>query len=150
MAAVKSEYTTIFTGIRLLPDSRTKILFLTGVFIVCMCSLMLQIMETRLLSVIAWYYMAFFAISMAMFGMTAGSLIVYFKSQLFTRERLHEHLAWIAAALAISVVLSTASLVSSVVPSTVTSGMMVLLWLKLIVSILPPYVFTSSPEWRFR
>jgi hypothetical protein len=142
MAAVKSEYTTI-TGIRLAPDSRTKILFLTGVFIVCMCSLMLQIMETRLLSVIAWYYMAFFAISMAMFGMTAGSLIVYFKSQLFTRERLHEHLAWIAAALAISVVLSTASLVSSVVPSTVTSGMMVLLWLKLIVSILPPYVFAG-------
>ena len=109
---------------------------LTGVFIVCMCSLMLQIMETRLLSVIAWYYMAFFAISMAMFGMTGGSLIVYFKSQLFTRERLHEHLAWIAVALAISVVLSTASLVSSVVPASVTSGMMILLWLKLIVSIL--------------
>jgi hypothetical protein len=41
MAAVKSEYTTILTGIRLLSDSRTKILFLTGVFIVCMCSLML-------------------------------------------------------------------------------------------------------------
>jgi SAM-dependent methyltransferase len=143
MAAVKSEYTTILTGIRLVPDSRTKILFLTGVFIVCMCSLMLQIMETRLLSVIAWYYMAFFAISMAMFGMTAGSLIVYFRSQLFTRDRLYEHLAWIAAALAISVVLSTASLVSSVVPSTVTSVVMVLLWLKLIVSILPPYVFAG-------
>jgi hypothetical protein len=55
-AAVKSEYATILTGIRLLPDSRTKILFLTGVFIVCMRSLMLQIMETRMLSVIAWYY----------------------------------------------------------------------------------------------
>jgi len=70
MVGVKSEYTTILTRIRLPPDSCTKILFLTGVFIVCMCSLMLQIMETRLLSVIAWYYMAFFAISMAMFGMT--------------------------------------------------------------------------------
>src|SRR5438034_1174463 len=143
MAAVKSEYTTILTGIRLLPDSRAKILFLAGVFIVCMCSLMLQIMETRLLSVIAWYYMAFFAISIAMFGMTAGSLIVYFRSHLFTRDRLYEHLAWIAAALAISVVLSTASLVSSVVPSTVTSVVMVLLWLKLIVSILPPYVLAG-------
>src|SRR5215831_13727276 len=144
MVGVKSEYTTILTRIRLPPDSCTKILFLTGVFIVCMCSLMLQIMETRLLSVIAWYYMAFFAISMAMFGITGGSLIVYFKSQLFTRERLHEHLAWIAAALAISAGLSTVSLVSSVVPSSVTSGLMVLLlWLKLIVSILPPYVFAG-------
>src|SRR5215472_14168524 len=143
MPGVRVEFTTILTRIHLRPDSCTKILFLIGVFIVCMCSLMLQIMETRLLSVIAWYYMAFFAISMAMFGMTGGSLIVYFKSQLFTRERLHEHLAWIAAALAISVVLSTASLVSSVVPSSVTSGVMVLLWLKLIVSILPPYVFAG-------
>ena len=53
MAALKSEYATILAGIRLVPDSRTKILFLTGVFIVCMCSLMLQIMETRMLSVIA-------------------------------------------------------------------------------------------------
>lgn len=34
---------------------RTKLLFLTGLFLVCMCSLMLQIMETRLLSVIAWF-----------------------------------------------------------------------------------------------
>jgi len=110
MVAVKSEY-------NLPPDSRAKILFLSGVFIVCMCSLMLQIMQTRLLSVIAWYYIAFFAISMAMFGITGGSLIVYFKSQLFARERLHEHLTWIAAALAISVVLSTVSLVSSVVPA---------------------------------
>jgi hypothetical protein len=54
-------------------------LFLPGLFLICMCGLMLQIMETRLLSVMAWYCLAFFAISMAMFGMTAGSLLVYFK-----------------------------------------------------------------------
>ena len=53
-------------------ERRVKALFLAGLFLVCMCGLMLQIMETRLLSVIAWYYLAFFAISMAMFGMTAG------------------------------------------------------------------------------
>ena len=41
---------------------------------------------------------------MAMFGMTAGSLFIYFKSQLFPAERLFEHLAWIAVALAVSVV----------------------------------------------
>ena len=45
--------------------------FWRGLFLICMCSLMLQILETRLISVIAWYYLAFFAISMAMFGMTA-------------------------------------------------------------------------------
>src|ERR1700732_1959043 len=83
---------------------RTMLLFLTGLFLVCMCSLMLQIMETRLLSVIAWYYLAFFAISMAMFGMTAGSLFVYFKANLFPPSRLFEHLSWIGSAFAIAVV----------------------------------------------
>lgn len=57
---------------------RSRNLFFTGLFLICMCGLMLQIIETRLLSVISWYYLAFFAISMAMFGMTAGSLVIYF------------------------------------------------------------------------
>src|SRR5215469_11577030 len=94
---------------------RPKLLFLTGLFLICMCILMLQIAETRLLSVIAWYYLAFFAISMAMFGMTAGSLVVHFKAEVFTQERLFEHLSWISLALAVSVVASLISLVSSVV-----------------------------------
>jgi len=33
--------------------------FLTGLFLICACVLMLQIMETRLLSVMSWYYLAF-------------------------------------------------------------------------------------------
>ena len=66
---------------------RTMLLFLTGLFLICMCGLMLQIMETRLLSVMAWYYLAFFAISMAMFGMTAGSLFVYFKASICFHPR---------------------------------------------------------------
>jgi hypothetical protein len=123
-------------------NRRAKVFFLGGVFLACMCPLMLQVMETRLLSVIAWYYLAFFAISMAMFGMTAGSLFVYFKSELFSSERLQEYLGCITMALAISVVFSTVSLVSSVVLSGLSGGTM-LLWLKLILSILPPYVFAG-------
>jgi hypothetical protein len=118
-------------------------LFLTGLFLICMCSLMLQIMETRLLSVMTWYYLAFFAISMAMFGMTAGSLFIYFKADLFTRERLLEHLSWIGIAFAVAVVISTLSTISTVVLAGLTSGMMALLWLKLILIILPPYVFAG-------
>ena len=124
-------------------DSRSKIYFMTGLYLICMCVLMLQVAETRLLSVIAWYYLAFFAISMAMFGMTAGSLFIYFKSQLFPAERLFEHLAWIAVALAVSVVASLISLVSSVVFARLNSGIMMLLWLKLILGILPPYFFAG-------
>jgi len=39
-----------------------SLLFLAGVFLTCMCGLMLQIMETRMLSVIGQYNLAFFAI----------------------------------------------------------------------------------------
>jgi hypothetical protein len=125
------------------PVRQTKHLFLAGLFLICMCSLMLQILETRLLSVIAWYYLAFFAISMAMFGMTAGSLFVYFNARLFPAERLLEHLCWISMAFAVAVVISTVSMISSMLLSSVVSWMMVLLWLKLIVVILPPYVLAG-------
>jgi hypothetical protein len=120
-----------------------RILFLAGLFLICMCVLMLQIIETRLLSVMAWYYLAFFAISMAMFGMTAGSLFVYFNARFFSAQRLLEHLSWIAAAFAIAVVASTLSVVSSVLLTRTTSGMLVLGWLKLILVIVPPYILAG-------
>ncbi|MGH6742357.1 MAG: hypothetical protein ACREDY_25575, partial [Bradyrhizobium sp.] len=118
--------------------------FLAGVFLICMCVLMLQIVETRLLSVISFYHLAFFAISMAMFGMTAGSLIVYFNPQLFTPERLSGNLAWTAAAFAVAVALSTAVLISTVVIDPASGFVLaVLLWAKVIAALVPPYVFAG-------
>ncbi len=119
--------------------------FLFGVFLICMCVLMLQIVETRVISVIVYYYMAFFAISMAMLGMTAGSLLVYFKPHLFPRERLFETLAWISALLAISVVASTLFLITTLAPSGVanTVVMTCVVWLKMIIILLPPYILAG-------
>src|SRR3954468_11893853 len=95
--------------------SRSAFSFLLGVFLICMCGLMLQIVETRIMSVIAFYHMAFFAISMAMLGMTAGSLLVYFKPRLFPRECLLDNLAWVSAAFAVAVFLSSLALATTVV-----------------------------------
>jgi len=121
-----------------------KLAFLAGLFVLCACVLMLQIMETRLLSVISFYHLAFFAISMAMFGMTAGSLIVYFNPAFFAASRLYANLSWTAAGFAIAVVLSTVILISTVLldPS---SGIVLstMLWLKLIAALVPPYVFAG-------
>src|SRR5260370_32824647 len=119
--------------------------FLLGLFLICMCTLMLQIIETRILSVISWYHLAFFSISIAMFGMTAGSLFVYFKERWFPSERLFENMVWICSAFAIAVELSTLFLISTVL---MIGGkpeflMMVLLWLKLIVILAAPYFFTG-------
>ena len=119
--------------------------FFLGVFLICMCGLMLQIVETRVISVIAYYHLAFFAISMAMLGMTVGSLLVYFRSDLFARERLFENLTWISAAFAICSFLSTMSLITTIVGYGManTFVMTALLWLKLIVILVPPYIFAG-------
>ncbi|MDB5398402.1 MAG: hypothetical protein JWQ55_420 [Rhodopila sp.] len=117
--------------------------FLAGLFLLCMCGLMLQITETRILSVIAFYHLAFFAISMAMFGMTAGALYVHFKAERFPAERLFRNLTWIGSAFAISAVLSALFLISTVVMSVNYSAMAVLLWVKLILILVPPYFFAG-------
>ncbi len=119
---------------------KAKPLFLCGLFLICMCGLMLQVIETRILSVITYYHMAFFAISLAMFGMTAGSLFVYFRPSLFPPERLLDGLAWICAAFGAAVVLSALLLISTVVFVNFDSlAMMAFLWLKLILVLVPPY-----------
>jgi hypothetical protein len=126
--------------------SKAKPWFLAGLFLICMCGLMLQIIETRILSVIAWYHLAFFSISMAMFGMTAGSLFIYFKEQWFGAERLFENMVWICSAFAIAVEVSTLLLISTVLMTEVSRPqflMMVLFWLKLILILAAPYFFAG-------
>jgi len=122
-----------------------KLWFLLGLFVLCMFTLMMQIIETRILSVISYYHLAFLSISMAMFGMTAGSLFVYFQERWFPAERLFENLVWICGAFAIAVELSTLFLLSTVL---MIGGkpeflMMVLLWLKLIIILAAPYFFAG-------
>jgi hypothetical protein len=80
---------------------------------------------------------------MAMLGMTAGSLFVYFRPHRFPAERLQQNLGWISAALAISIVVSTIGLITSVVPSGITNTLMMtaVVWLRLMLILLPPYVF---------
>ncbi|MFZ0961272.1 MAG: hypothetical protein WAO35_10235 [Terriglobia bacterium] len=48
-----------------------------GVFMVTLVTLMYEILLTRIFSVTMWYHFAFMAISIAMFGMTVGGIIVY-------------------------------------------------------------------------
>ncbi len=45
-----------------------------GVALVALATLMYEILLTRIFSVTMWYHFAFMAISVAMFGMTAGAL----------------------------------------------------------------------------
>src|SRR5580698_1387718 len=79
--------------------------FYFGVFLVTASGLMLQIIQTRLLSVVLWYYLAFLVISLAMFGITAGSLWVYLRRQRFSERTLSHDLTYFSSVLAIATAL---------------------------------------------
>ena len=77
-----------------------------GVFLVTLATLMYQILLTRIFSVTMWYHFAFLAVSVSMFGMTIGALIVYMKPKYFTDERAELHLSLSSLLFAISIPLS--------------------------------------------
>ncbi|HKA23798.1 MAG TPA: hypothetical protein VKF80_02325 [Candidatus Eisenbacteria bacterium] len=59
-----------------------------GLFAVTASLLLLEVSLTRVLSVVMWYHFAFFAISVALFGLAAAGLCVYLVPGWFTREKL--------------------------------------------------------------
>jgi uncharacterized membrane protein YciS (DUF1049 family) len=78
----------------------------TGLLLIALATLMYEILLTRIFSVTMWYHFAFVAISIAMFGMTVGALLVYLLPQIFRPERVKTHLAISSGAFAVSMVFS--------------------------------------------
>ena len=79
--------------------------FYGGLFVVTAATLMLQLIQTRILSVVAWYHLAFFVISIAMFGLTAGAVWVYVRRERFTEATLSHDLGYFTAAFAVTAAL---------------------------------------------
>ncbi len=89
------------------PSARFKAMcFYAGVFLITASTLILQIVQTRIISVMAWYHLAFFVISVAMFGLTAGSLSVYFKGRDIDQRTVGRHLTNAATGFAVATALS--------------------------------------------
>ena len=76
--------------------------FYVALGVVTAATLMLQIIETRIISVTSWYHLAFFVISIAMFGLTAGAVFVYLHKERFRPERLSYDLAVATLAFALT------------------------------------------------
>jgi hypothetical protein len=94
--------------------------FYAALGLVTAATLMLQIIETRIISVTSWYHLAFFVISIAMFGLTAGAVFVYLRKDMFKRERLSYDLAVATLAFALSTdlaILAQLTLVTGASPS---------------------------------
>ena len=69
-----------------MPERATRSTY-AGLFLVTLATLMLQILLTRIFSVTMWYHFAFMAVSVAMFGLTVGAVIVYLRPEAFPPER---------------------------------------------------------------
>jgi spermidine synthase len=64
-----------------------------GLFLIAFAGLTLELALVRLLSVTTWYHLAFFAISTAMLGMTAGATKVYLRPDEYTPDKLSQALS---------------------------------------------------------
>ena len=64
-----------------------------GLAFVALSTLMYEVLLTRIFSVTMWYHFAFVAISVAMFGMTVGALVVYLKPVWFPVDGVRRQLA---------------------------------------------------------
>jgi hypothetical protein len=77
-----------------------------GLFMVTLATLMYEILLTRIFSVTMWYHLAFVAISIAMFGMTVGAILVYLFPNYFKQERAKHHLALSSLLFSITTIIS--------------------------------------------
>ena len=118
--------------------SRDAFAFLAGVFLLCMSVLMIQIIQTRILSVVSLYYMAFFSISMAMLGLTGIALIVYYKLDHVNPGNVNAFLSRISTAFALCIAACFIFELASPLPSLEWATYAVL-WLKAIVLLAAPF-----------
>jgi hypothetical protein len=64
-----------------------------GLFLVTLATLMEEMLLTRIFSVTTWCHFVFLAVSVAMFGLTVGGLLVYLAPRYFTGAQVKKHLA---------------------------------------------------------
>ncbi len=81
------------------PDRRTC----WGVFLLCLATLMYELILTRIFSVLMWYHFASMAISLALFGMGVAALTVHLRPGWFPAGRVPLLVARFAALFGLSV-----------------------------------------------
>ncbi len=84
-------------------------LILLGVALTALAILSYEILLTRIFSVLFWYHFAFMAVSITMFGMTAGALFVYLNPKWFSDERIVPALSFYSICFAVTLVIATIS-----------------------------------------
>jgi hypothetical protein len=88
-----------------------------GLFCTTFATLLLEILDGRLLSVLTWYHLSFLAVSLAMLGMAAGAVRVFLAGQSLSGEQAFRRLP--RAALAFALTMALSHVVSLTIPLSV-------------------------------
>jgi hypothetical protein len=113
-----------------------------GLFLVALATLMYEILLTRIFSVTMWYHFAFVAISIALFGMTLGAVLVYLFPGRFSLQSGPNRLGIWSLIFGIAIVVSfVVHLSIHVVPDTTSSGLSSLACTYAIIAV--PFVFSG-------
>ena len=91
------------TSSRAAPELRAGAATYAGLFVVTLTTLMYEIVLTRIFSVAMWYHFAFVAISVALFGMTAGALLVHLRPTWFRDDNVKRQMWRFSLLFAVSV-----------------------------------------------
>jgi hypothetical protein len=124
-------------------NSVARFRFYGGVFVIAAATLMLQIIETRIISVTSWYHLAFFVISTAMFGLTAGAVWVYLWCRDLPPRELCARLTIHSLGFAISTVLALLMQMTIVTTSSSTSLTTLFAWTELAICLAVPFFFSG-------
>ena len=92
----------------------------SGLFFVALATLMLEVLDTRLLSVLTWYHLSFLAVSVAMLGMASGAVLVFLGGSLFAPARARRLLP--LATIALALVLPVSHVANLVIPFPAVRG----------------------------
>jgi spermidine synthase len=93
-----------------------------GLFLTTFATLLIEILSSRLLSVITWYHLSFFAVSLAMLGMAAGAVAVFLGGRRYAGDRARATLAQTAINFAIAIPLSHLATLYIPLPSIGSAG----------------------------
>lgn len=77
-----------------------------GLFLVTLATLMFEVLLTRIFSVTMWYHFAFMVISIALFGLTVGAIVVYLYPDRFPSDATSSRMAVSSLLFSIAIVAS--------------------------------------------
>ena len=113
-----------------------------GLFMVTLSTLMYEIVLTRIFSVTMWYHFAFLAISVALFGMTIGALIVHLAPERFRDADIKRHLWRFSLLFGVSIAISFVTQLSiPVIPHLSLIGVYSVVLTCVVISV--PFIFSG-------